>query len=1023
LAREAEVTSFEDWTPPPGKRGFTVPDDGAAHIVLALGWSPPEPGQASPLRDVHDLWERAARDLLEEALAEPGIRDPSLRQKGREVLDLKGEWRGAFDELLKSALDATESGKWRVGLADRTRSCLQALLRNDVSELKSALADLPSTPCAAIEALEGLCSLKDPKSSTAGFAERRGREHQLKVQDEELVGSGRALALGLGLDELAKKIPPGLGQPKVGMVRGPARAPSASVLAASKAIQSGLASLQRTQNNVLSELSKVRAQFEAARAADRGNALAENNLAVCLDLEGEDVRGVLDAFRAVAAAAPWLAAAHYNVAYCYHRLRSFAEAAEEYEHALQLGLPPGEVRDSARLGWALCLKELRNLDQARDVLKKLDPPDPRLAYLVHHAWAKIFERSKEQNNPSDVERFSKACDDKLGSRWVDSHSDFGWARLHVQPQDIIGALQEFRTALELDPNFVHAAHNLAVLIASVGEEQILADTGAELPALLVLWLEEAALSGQAPPVIHQVLRSRRSAWTLRPRSFASLDAFLDPPQRLPEAGLGWSYEVVTEKDPFSESWLTADVDCSRWRRHSGPFVSSASAAAGKGELVTRMKQPRSALVVRCELAVDASDAWRSVRLVVRCSHGFVAYVNGAEIWRVGVAPDAVLPGASAEAGDTISAPYEREIADRLQPGSNVIALVALHNEASTPSFHFEPTLEAWRNAPVPGAAARQLLEQLRQPDAGGEDGEPYWTPPEELEAYLEARACELDGDHDAARKRFEALERIHRERSQKSDDELELPDLSLWRPEPILGLARCQDPNEAQATLLRALELPGYAARASLWDELLRTSFVRLGESPRKVLELLRGKPATESPLALSVRGVEVEILLESLQHKDGALRINCGGSGFQTPDGKAFAPDMFFSGGYLGYLPSIPPAVASSAAGFERTHRVFFTESRILAYRVPLPPGTYDVKVHVAAIDRKTNSWRPPSFDVRLEGTFERSFQGEAFRDKTSVLEARGVAVSDGFLEIEIDGRAGSPYLLAIEILPEGSA
>jgi serine/threonine protein kinase/tetratricopeptide (TPR) repeat protein len=1025
LAREAEVTSFEDWTPPPGKRGFTVPDDGAAHIVLALGWSPPEPGQASPLRDVHDLWERAARDLLEEALAEPGIRDPSLRQKGREVLDLKGEWRGAFDELLKSALDATESGKWRVGLADRTRSCLQALLRNDVSELKSALADLPSTPCAAIEALEGLCSLKDPKSSTAGFAERRGREHQLKVQDEELVGSGRALALGLGLDELAKKIPPGLGQPKVGMVRGPARAPSASVLAASKAIQSGLASLQRTQNNVLSELSKVRAQFEAARAADRGNALAENNLAVCLDLEGEDVAGVFNAFRAVAAAAPWLAAAHYNVAYCYHRLRRFAEAAEEYERALQLGLPPGEVRDSARLGWALCLKEQRNLDKARELLRGINDPDPADEVPRHHAWAKVFERSREQNNSSDLERFAKACNDKLGSRWVDSLSDLGWARLHVQSLDAVGASRDFRRALTLDPNFVHAAHNLAVLISSVGEKDILADAGPELPIQFVLWLEEASLCGQAPPVIDQVLRSRRPAWTPRPRSFASLDAFLDPPRRLIDAKIGWSYEVVGENDAFSESWLTADVDSSGWKRHSGPFVSTAG-AAGKAEIVTRMNYPRSALLLRCELAVDAPDVWRSVRLVIRCSHGFVAYLNGSELWRVGVADDAVLPGASAKASDAISAPYEREIADRLQPGSNVIALVALRDEASAPAFYFEPALEGWRRESVPGAISPALARGAATAARRDRDGRGAVQ-----DSARRARSVPRGADTRARRQRRRGARALRGARANSSralaedrDDELELPNLSLWRPEPILGLARCQAPNEAQASLLRALELPGYAARAPLWDELLRTSFIDLGESPRKLLELLRGKPGLRKPpRAVGARGGGRDPAREPAAQRwrfaNQLRRV-----GLHDAGRKGLCARHVL----LRRLPRLP-AEPSPGRSFERSRlRADLSHllHRVAHPRLPRPAAPRHVRRDgPRRRDRSQDEQlaapqlRRPARGHFREELSRRGLSGENLRTRG----ARRGRCSTGFLEIEIDWRAGSPYLLAIEILPEGSA
>lgn len=149
--------------------------------------------------------------------------------------------------------------------------------------------------------------------------------------------------------------------------------------------------------------------------------------------------------------------ARYSLALAYIDLRRFPEAYRQLDTIIQSN--PAYI--PARIAEAELLVQARQTDQARqqvEAVQKLDPQNARAQVLL----AKTF--MAENNVPQAIQEWDKAK--KLAPGLATVWTAAGVARVSVQ--QYATAEEDFRKALELDPNSVEGYRNLANLLQLTG---------------------------------------------------------------------------------------------------------------------------------------------------------------------------------------------------------------------------------------------------------------------------------------------------------------------------------------------------------------------------------------------------------------------------------------------------------------------------------------------------------------------------------------------------------------------------
>ena len=276
-----------------------------------------------------------------------------------------------------------------------------------------------------------------------------------------------------------------------------------------------------------------------------------------------------------------------------------------------------------------------------------------------------------------------------------------------------------------------------------------------------------------------------------------------------------------------------------------------------------------------------------------------------------------------------------------------------------------------------------------------------------LEAYLDARALEIDRDHAGAARRFLAIV------------EEDPPGF-----EPRLAAARCllEGPHDARlAESLRGLLTAGDPRYAQLWNAWLRVSFVDLHRTAGAVLQDLPGASRPGNAPQRVTYQEEVRWLLERLDRRE-PLRIRCGGEHHVDTKGKVWERDRFFKcGGCSGPATGgwLPTEIHGTDDGPLYAGHRFFDRSVAAptGYRIPVPSGRYRVTLHFAEV------WTPRAevrvFDVHMEGKTVLADYDPVKAVGFAHADARRfeVEVVDGLLDIEFDSKHHNPMISAIEI------
>jgi serine/threonine protein kinase/predicted Zn-dependent protease len=417
--------------------------------------------------------------------------------------------------------------------------------------------------------------------------------------------------------------------------------------------------------------------------------------------------------------------------------------------------------------------------------------------------------------------------------------------------------------------------------------------------------------------------------------------------------------------------------------------------------------------IRRSFQVAEPGRFERLILSLTVDDGAVVYLNGAEIGRVRartgarLAHDARAALVAPEPLVAVEFPIDLS---RVASGENVLAIQGLNASLSSSDFSLIPVLfgERPRDPSDPGRLREGVEAGASSEQAPG------------LLAFLDGLLLLEAG------KRSEAAEEL--ERAARAFPADPLPHLRLAACLRAAGKARA-----AEAALRRAIE--GGLDDREIWDLWAAVSLADLARSPADVLAGFPG--ASERPAAGgraagagdADHAADLRWLLDTLAKGDGP-RVNCGGDDYVAKDGRSWSRDRFFLSGRR-------PGEALGNP-YEFTLGIEMTEDDVLyqslryfpgehlqppGYRVPLPPGDYEVTLHFAEFVSRRPGYR--SFGVHLEGR-------EALPDyepgKTGFRSAEAkvfsVRVDDGILDVEFLTQVQNPMVSAIEVRPlPGSA
>jgi hypothetical protein len=155
-----------------------------------------------------------------------------------------------------------------------------------------------------------------------------------------------------------------------------------------------------------------------------------------------------------------------------------------------------------------------------------------------------------------------------------------------------------------------------------------------------------------------------------------------------------------------------------------------------------------------------------------------------------------------------------------------------------------------------------------------------------------------------------------------------------------------------------------------------------------------------------------------------GAIRINCAGPAYTGSDGTFWSEDRgYASGRGVGFKKSDLPQNIRAAKDDDLffKFRWFFADSEQIArYAIPLPPGTYRVRLHFAEVDPKMTAPGRRVFSVQVEGKpfLEHYDIVKAVDFATRDTKELTVTVDDGRLDVHFIPEFREPMLSALEII-----
>ncbi|NIP96073.1 MAG: hypothetical protein GWO24_22605 [Akkermansiaceae bacterium] len=171
------------------------------------------------------------------------------------------------------------------------------------------------------------------------------------------------------------------------------------------------------------------------------------------------------------------------------------------------------------------------------------------------------------------------------------------------------------------------------------------------------------------------------------------------------------------------------------------------------------------------------------------------------------------------------------------------------------------------------------------------------------------------------------------------------------------------------------------------------------------------------------------EILARRMLREHGAIRINCGGREYRSPQGVVWDRDRFFTGGYMDLSHFVPgggfggPVDRTEDDPLYQTERIVNRGAYSPLYRIPVPRGSYAVTLHFVHSQRGVANPGGRVFHVELEGNTVLADYDvfDSVGRWTADAHTFRVAVDDGALDMGLEHLRQNPSVSAIEIVPVG--
>ncbi len=154
-------------------------------------------------------------------------------------------------------------------------------------------------------------------------------------------------------------------------------------------------------------------------------------------------------------------------------------------------------------------------------------------------------------------------------------------------------------------------------------------------------------------------------------------------------GATWNY--ILEKHQPSMEWTRLGFKAEGWK------IGPAGFGYGDGSYSTHLKEMRrhfSTLYVRREFTVEQADRVTELGLLIDYKDGFIAYLNGQEVARVGVGRSSGRNAQSIKSREDHGTLYSalKDAHKILRDGVNLLAIEAHNTSADEPDFLLDPVL-------------------------------------------------------------------------------------------------------------------------------------------------------------------------------------------------------------------------------------------------------------------------------------------------------------------------------------------
>ena len=229
-------------------------------------------------------------------------------------------------------------------------------------------------------------------------------------------------------------------------------------------------------------------------------------------------------------------------------------------------------------------------------------------------------------------------------------------------------------------------------------------------------------------------------------------------------------------------------------------------------------------------------------------------------------------------------------------------------------------------------------------------------------------------------------------------------------PEPRLALASVLEDRgdlpAAEASLRESFDSSGDPPHESVIEAWFRLA---AGERRLSARELLDRLP--EADWCRDLRWA-----LETIE-RDAAIRIQCGGDPVVDPGGDVWHGDVFFTRGGDTQRRFVEIEATESDRIYQELR--WFDPSAAVAtgYRIPLPAGSYRVRLHCARLFPSVPK-RVMTVQIERTTVLDTVDVNTLAPLRNAVLLSDHVArVDDGFLDIELEGHDVSPCIAAIEV------